>query len=553
LAVPALVALHSRPAAAAVFTVTSLADNTIPDAQTTFREAIIRANTSPGLDQIDFAPGILPGTIVLGGTALPTVTADLDILGPGAARLTIDGNHLSRVFAIDPGVAVLLQGVTATRGRATGLPGGGAILVSGGSLLVVDAVFSGNAATANGGAILNQGVGAVLTVSGTVFRANTAQNGGAIYNGGGTLQATEASFDANSTGGIAPFMGGGGAVLVDGGSVLLDRCTLSNNVAANGGAVAASFGFLTIRNSTISGNQAIGDGGGVASLGNLTVQSTTIAFNRADRNGGATGTGGGIDRTAGSVTINSTIVAHNLVGAAAGTPSDIAGTVQASSSYNLVGVDTGLSGIASGSNGNQIGTAGAPLDAGLLPLSDNGGYNRTHALRPDSPALDTSSSPACGVADQRLLDRPVDGDNDGTAVCDIGSYEAFFASSQPADFFTVPPCRLADTRAADGPAIDADTTRFFAAAGLCGIPADARAVALNVTGLGAPELGNLRLYPAGSSLPLVSTLNFRATTARGNHAVVSLGAAGLISARVSAMSAPAGSLHVVIDAFGYFR
>jgi hypothetical protein len=55
-------------------------------------------------------------------------------------------------------------------------------------------------------------------------------------------------------------------------------------------------------------------------------------------------------------------------------------------------------------------------------LANNGGPTRTHALVGGSPAIDTVTDGTCPppAKDQRGVQRPQDGDNDGAAICDTG-------------------------------------------------------------------------------------------------------------------------------------
>lgn len=121
-------------------------------------------------------------------------------------------------------------------------------------------------------------------------------------------------------------------------------------------------------------------------------------------------------------------------------------------------------------------------------------------------------------------------------------------------FFTLAPCRLADTRGpagpAGGPALQAGTTRTFVAAGACGVPATAAAVAINLTVTSPTAGGNLTVYPASSTLPGTSTLNFAVGATRANNAVVQLGPAGDLSVFCSM---PSGTAHAIVDVVGYFQ
>jgi hypothetical protein len=121
-------------------------------------------------------------------------------------------------------------------------------------------------------------------------------------------------------------------------------------------------------------------------------------------------------------------------------------------------------------------------------------------------------------------------------------------------FYTVTPCRVVDTRNAagpyGGPAVAANSTRTFVFWGRCGIPSGATAISLNVTATGATANGNFRIYPGGTSLPLSSTLNYKAGRDRANNGSYKLGGSGDLAVRSDQTS---GSAHLIIDVAGYYQ
>jgi cysteine-rich repeat protein len=121
-------------------------------------------------------------------------------------------------------------------------------------------------------------------------------------------------------------------------------------------------------------------------------------------------------------------------------------------------------------------------------------------------------------------------------------------------FFPVTPCRVVDTRNATGayggPALDAGSDRAFVVAGQCGIPSSATVVSVNVTVTQPSNAGDLRIYPGGSPLPLVSTINYRPSQTRANNAVVSLGPSGDF---VVHCDQAAGTVHLIVDTNGYIQ
>lgn len=83
---------------------------------------------------------------------------------------------------------------------------------------------------------------------------------------------------------------GGGAILVDGGSVMVDHDQLVNNTAGIGGAIRViNSGTLTVTQSTFLSNKATGGNGGAIDvlLGSTTILSTTFTSNTSSGIGGA--------------------------------------------------------------------------------------------------------------------------------------------------------------------------------------------------------------------------------------------------------------------------
>lgn len=152
-----------------------------------------------------------------------------------------------------------------------------------------------------------------------------------------------------------------------------------------------------------------------------------------------------------------------------------------------------------------------------------------------------------------------------TITADFSSDTHFAASSGdlvqqvqtaplPNAFFTVPACRLADTRNAPGPSggpvLAANSVRAFPVSGVCQIPASATAVAVNLAVFLPTDIGDLRVYPSGGAVPPASSINFRPGIIRANNAIVTLGTGGQISVECDM---PSGETHFFLDVVGYFQ
>jgi outer membrane protein assembly factor BamB len=172
-----------------------------------------------------------------------------------------------------------------------------------------------------------------------------------------------------------------------------------------------------------------------------------------------------------------------------------------------------------------------------------GGVAATGTFVAGPGAIGAATPPGTGVVDVTIT-------NPGPRTATMTG--AF--SYGPAQYFSVTPCRLVDTRNPagpfSGPALAAASDRAFLAAGQCGIPPAAKAVSVNVTVTQPSASGDLRLYAGSGPLPAASALNYRGGQTRANNTVVALGAAGDFAMHCDQV---AGTVQVIVDVNGYFQ
>ena len=380
------------------------------------REAIGLANGSIGSNTITFNSTIAGETIALELGEL-VLNEELTINGFANQQVAIDAQQQSRIFHIPAGSSdpIALSGLKLTGGLASGdsalFRQGGAIYSgSSNELNITDSIITGNTADGEG----SNGGG--ISANGVVYLTRT------------TLSDNQVTVAGN----------GGGLFSVQ--DVLLLDSTIANNQTAgpfgSGGGVR-TFGSIFTLNSTISGNRTAGTsarGAGLAANGSVSLTSTTVADNLAT---GGNSLGEAI-RAGSGITLDHSIVVSEPNSTGTQDLLTFGGAITAS--HSIIGDSTGtalvetLPGTVDG-NGNRIGgpTNGA-VDARLAALKDNGGPTLTHMLRADSPAIDAGDPNfnqvlPPDVLDQRGLDRFVDGNNDATAVIDIGAVEVQLPSA----------------------------------------------------------------------------------------------------------------------------
>jgi hypothetical protein len=337
--------LLERRIVPAVFKVNITADALFPPVgHVTLRSAIEQANMTPGGNTIELTvPGVYKITIP---PASPddtpatenNQTGDFDIL-PGGGNLTIvntsggtvivDGNHLDRIFDINPNAfaggaatpafTVTLKGFTIQNGGAS--PGDGATATGGGirdqgnaSLTLTNMVVRNNRATADGGGISMENVMSTpwaLTINNSTITNNHAGDagGGVEADGNGFVSinsGTVVSYNTciNQGGGVYLDAVAAGAVLQSAtlnitGTLIRGNRALSTGGGFGGGICNAGNGAVTITQSTIEGNFAGATGGGFSdqnNQGSLTVRTSLFSNNAAVGNGGAIAEGNGITR-----------------------------------------------------------------------------------------------------------------------------------------------------------------------------------------------------------------------------------------------------------------
>ena len=309
------------------------------------------------------------------------VVANTNDNGPGSLRQAIADASLSptKVLTFGAGFTgtILLTNGGLTIGSDLTIVGSGANLltIDGGGTNVVLTVSGGN-----------------VSVSGLTFAHGTT----GVVNTNASLTLSNCFITGNAIRGLVN--GTNGTMVLIGCTVASNLLTTSLAVTGHGAGInnAASSSVMALTNCTVSDNLLVAtvdanifSGAGVANSGSLIIMDSTITGNSLSNSlGGGNLRCGGIW---GNATIGNSIVAGNSD--KLGMPDWVGSAL--SLGYNLIGSTNGSTGW--GTN-DLVGSTTSLLDPKLGPLQNNGGPTPTHALLPNSPAIDQGSS---GVAVQQ--------------------------------------------------------------------------------------------------------------------------------------------------------
>jgi Chlamydia polymorphic membrane protein (Chlamydia_PMP) repeat len=274
---------------------------------------------------------------------------------------------------------------------------GGMVNYSNSSPTLEDVTFSGNVATRNAGGMGNHTNGNPILIRVTFEDNSAGDYGGGMGNYQSSPTLTDVEFSSNRAG-----REGGGMHNAKASSPVLTNVTfVGNSTAANGGGMLNSESSPKLTNVTFSGNTAGEFGGGLCNTfsSRPTLANVTFSGNRAPH-------GSALCNVGGSFKLVNGIVWGN--------------TPAREQVYNdNVTPDITYSDI----EGGFPGVGNLNVDPHLGGFGEHGGATRVFALPSDSPVIDQGSPSVCPATDPLGLPRPVDGDGDGSAICDMGAFE----------------------------------------------------------------------------------------------------------------------------------
>ena len=391
-------------------------------------------------------------------------------------RLDLDNVSISNSLAPTSGGAVAAApnttlNVNNSRFISNLSANGGAIATSAVTTVSASLFSNNNASGGEGGAI--QSYAQSLTVSRSIFANNGARVGGAIFKGNSFLEVRESNFTTNSSGedggaiyeradvmaaGVFDSLLRGNTAVRDGGGVfsrgifVSERSSFAGNTARAGGAIRMDGGDLALDQVTLNDNIASLEGGAISALAVTAIfgSNPRLRHVTTSNNTVTAGSGGDFAFSSSNNTValiaNATLMAGS---ASSGSALNLSGTMRVEIERSLIWPRTGsgctIAAAGITSLGGNIGPLGcslnAPSDAisstfagfGLGEFANYGGRVNTFLPQPGSAVIDRGGTD-CLLQDARGKPAPIDGDGNGSVLCDAGAVERQLREPPPALF-----------------------------------------------------------------------------------------------------------------------
>ncbi|MFM2183395.1 MAG: hypothetical protein RJB61_1689 [Actinomycetota bacterium] len=222
-------------------------------------------------------------------------------------------------------------------------------------------------------------------------------------------------------------------------------------------------------------------------------------------------------------------------------------------SGTAMGTASTLSLTIAGANGVELDALGVALNVTVVTptISSYLTVYPKGATRPTASSINTTPGRAIanGVTAQLGDDGAITIYNHRGPVHVIVDLLGFFSNDSLGGgdgFVPTQPTRLVDTRLAGGK-LAPRVIRTVTAGGAAGISPTATAVAVTVVAVAPTTTGHLKVFAGNAAAPGTSNLNYVSGENTSNSMIVELGADGTFDVWASA-----GSVHLVVDIYGYF-
>ena len=403
-------------------------DNNNNEGQGSYRDAVERANLSPGPHKILFED--IPGGVITVREPVPAITRSVELVGLGQTRTVLDGQGSHGVVKILPfsSSTVSLRDLTLRNGSAAI---GGCVMAARVLLTIERVRVTGCTADVGGG--ISADSSSELSIISSRIDHNTAGRGGGLFASSIPVRISFSEIDHNAASTIG-FVDGGGAAIS--GPAHIETSYFHHNTASAGGGLAIyGLGNASIHDSTFFANIA-NQAAAIYRSGASAEQQITIVGSTFSRNVGRYTLGVfkgslylGFSTLTDSRTPDSSTYGQALL-ALRDVPTYIEGTVLAGNFVGGFGLDLDTQGAPAVASRNYVGRVSVgTLDPaspgtnifgstpGLGPLRWQGGMTPTMQPLPDSPLIDSGNLTGTPLRDQRGFKRIV-----GLAT-DIGAVE----------------------------------------------------------------------------------------------------------------------------------